>query len=603
MPKAARVWLVFCFCHWALSFLDFCSSDFLPGLVGRLGFASSDEVEPVYSGLYKLWNVIWSYAKYFAAVTTIIMLVFLTLEVSGYLTLPIENLLQKVIDGIKPALFYGGLIYFVASPRNSALRLVATDSAAARNLVFVVVAAYLFYGFGEQISTFATSINLPVSFAVGQSALSAIILIALIAVGLVIVRQQAAKGLATEGSTYFLVWFMNFMPLWWVLLGVAAVALLFGFIALSYFISGNLLDTAMLAVTMGVIHAFIDALAAAAIDPNSRTGHSLRRLTHWSDQGIQRIVLVLRTIADAVLIIVGLFALIALWTVVLFDVAGFASSLGQGIKIGNITLSPKAIAIAVGVLFVGITATKYFTRWLERRVLSETHLDKGVQNSLRAVTGYTGYSLAAAFALTAAGLDFSSLALVFGALGVGIGLGLQSVTNNFVSGLILLAERPIRVGDWVVTNAGEGIVKKINVRSTEIETFDNCSIIVPNSNLINNAVSNWTHRDSVGRFFVSITFNHKVNASEATEKLLAITQNHPKVMRHPPPQVQLAKISTQGFEFDIRGHLRDVFDGAQVTSDIRMEIAKEFSADTLSSTLPPSAKTEAASTKVRKAKS
>jgi potassium-dependent mechanosensitive channel len=283
-------------------------------------------------------------------------------------------------------------------------------------------------------------------------------------------------------------------------------------------------------------------------------------------------------------------------------VSSFLGSIGQGFRIGNITLSPKAIAIGIGILTIGVTATKYFSQWLESRVLAETHLDKGVRDSLRAAAGYTGYSLAAAFALTAAGLDFSSLALVAGALGVGIGFGLQSIVNNFVSGLILLAERPVRVGDWVVTNAGEGIVKKINVRSTEIETFDNCTIIVPNSNLISEAVRNWTHRDSVGRFYVGVTYSHKANAKDVADGLLAIVQNHPKVMRHPPPQVQLSKISTLGYEFDIRGHLRDVFDAAQVTSDIRLAIAEGAGVDMLSSTLPP-AKPDDAAAKPRKVKS
>ncbi len=470
---------------------------------------------------------------------------------------------------------------------NSFWRFVAIDSASARSLVFVVFAAYLVYGFGDQISNFASSINLPVSFAVGQSALSSMLMIALIALGLTIVRRQALKGLAGQGTTYFLTWFMNFMPVWWALLFVAGLALLFGFIALSYFIAGNLLDTAILAVSMGVLHAFTDAMAAALVVPHSGPGRFIRRMTHWSEEGIQRVVLILRTLADAILIIVTLLALIALWTVVLFDVSSFLGSLGQGFRIGNISLSPKAIAIAFAVLAIGITATRYFSRWLERRVLSETHLDKGVQDSLRAATGYAGYSLAAAFALTAAGLDFSSLALVAGALGVGIGFGLQSIVNNFVSGLILLAERPVRVGDWVVTNAGEGIVKKINVRSTEIETFDNCTIIVPNSNLISEAVRNWTHRDSVGRFGINLTFTHSSDAEALSKQLMTILQSHPKVMRHPQPLVQLAKISTLGLEFDLRGHVQDVFEAAQVTSDLRLEIAKLLPKNILSSTLPP----------------
>jgi potassium-dependent mechanosensitive channel len=558
----------------------------LPAAMTRIGFATSLEDETP-SGLSKLWHVIWSYIKYLLLIAAVVLLVLATLDLTGYLTAPIGNLLSAFFESIQPALLYSGLIYFVASPRNGSWRLVAINDTAARLLVVLVSVAYLVYGFGDQVSAFASSINLPVSFAVGQSAISALVLVLLIGVGLVIVRRQAVMGLAGQGTPYFLTWFLNFMPLWWLLLLVASMALLVGFIALSYFIAGNLLDTAILVVALGIVHAFVDALSAAAVDAQSRTGHAIRRLTQWSEQGIQRIVLALRTIIDAVLVIFGVLALVALWTVVLFDVSSFFTRLGQGIPIGSITLSPKALAIAFAVLAVGFTATKYVTRWLERRVLADTQMDKGVQNSLRAMAGYTGYSLAGLFALSAAGLDFSSLAIVFGALGVGIGLGLQSITNNFVSGLILLAERPVRVGDWIVTTSGEGIVKKINVRSTEIETFDSCTIIVPNSNLISGAVKNWTHRDSVGRFGVTVAFTHNIDVEAVRKQLLGILQDHPKVMRHPPAQVQLLQINHQGFEFDLHGHVRDVFEAAQVASDIRMAIAAGFPPETLANTLPP----------------
>lgn len=564
----------------------------LPSLATRLGLIA-DEVEETPSGLSKLWYVIFNYLKYLLVIFVFAVLLLAALDVSGYQTREISAFTRIFSEALQPALLYGGLIYFVASPRNPRWRLVAVEGAAAKALVAIVGSAYLVYGIGDQITAYASSINLPVSFAVGQTALSSFLLIGLIAIGLVLVRREAMKGLATQGSPYFLTWFMNFMPLWWVLLGIAALALLFGFIALSYFIAGNLLDTAMLAMGMGLLYAFTDALAAAAVDPHSRTGHTLRRWTQWSDAGIQRVVLILRTIADATLVVFGILTLIALWTVVLFDLPSFFANISEGILIGNISLSPRAILIAIAVLAVGATATRYVTRWLERRVLPETQFDKGVQDSLRAVAGYSGYSLAAIFALTAAGLDFSSMALVFGALGVGIGLGLQSVVNNFVSGLILLAERPVRVGDWVVTNAGEGLVKKINVRTTELETFDNCSIIIPNSNLIAEPVRNWTHRDSVGRLTVSVVFNHAADAAELSKQLLAIAQAHPKIMRHPAPIVQLSRISTTGLEFDIRAHIRDVFESPQVASEIRIEIASTIPHAQLSSTLPPAPKSKA----------
>jgi potassium-dependent mechanosensitive channel len=184
--------------------------------------------------------------------------------------------------------------------------------------------------------------------------------------------------------------------------------------------------------------------------------------------------------------------------------------------------------------------------------------------------------LAAAFALSAGGFDFSSFTIVAGALGVGIGFGLQSIVNNFVSGLILLAERPVRVGDWVVTGAGEGIVKKINVRSTEIETFDSCTIIVPNSNLITEAVRNWTHRDTLGRFLVTVGVAHGTNADQVEKILTEITNVHPKILRYPPAQVQLAKFGATSMDFELRGHVADVFDAAIVASDLRFSIARKF---------------------------
>ncbi len=570
-----------------LGFLGMLFFRFVPNVLARIGVLHLDDETVQLTALEKLWHVIWSLVKYFVAVVVIGFLIGLALDVSGFSTPAFDTLYSFVHDGVKPAIFFGGLVYFVTSPQKPQYRLVAIDSAAAKVLVFVVAASYLITGLSERVFAFASSINLPVTFTVGLSAIATALLIALIAMGLLLLRRQAAKGLAVEQSTYFLTWFVNLMPVWWLLLLIASLALVLGYIALSYFIVGNLLDTAMLAMTMGLLHAFADALAAAALDGQTRTGHAIRRITQWSEQGIQRVVLILRTLADAVLIIVSVLAVIALWTVVLFDVAGFFGTIGEGLRIGNITLSPKAIAIALSVLFFGITATKYITKWLDRRVLAETQLDKGVQNSLRAVAGYTGYSLAAAFALTAAGLDFSSLALVFGALGVGIGLGLQSITNNFVSGLILLVERPVRVGDWIVTTAGEGIVKKINVRATEIETFDNCSIIVPNSNLISSAVSNWTHRDSIGRFGFGVVVTHDADVEAIAKLIMTILQSHPKVMRHPPPSVQLAKIGTQGYEFEMHGHVRDVFEAALISSELRMEIAKQLPKQHLSSSLPP----------------
>ena len=191
------------------------------------------------------------------------------------------------------------------------------------------------------------------------------------------------------------------------------------------------------------------------------------------------------------------------WTDTWIDIGSWLSSGFFGFEVAGVTIEPASLITAIAILLFGLAATNLITRWLDRRILSRSQLDKGVRDSVKKGIGYAGIFLAGVLALTSAGVGFSNIALIAGALGVGIGFGLQSIVNNFVSGLILLAERPVKVGDWIVVGAGEGFVKQINVRSTEIETFDNCTIIVPNSSLIAEPVKNWTHRDTVGKMTIA----------------------------------------------------------------------------------------------------
>jgi potassium-dependent mechanosensitive channel len=541
------------------------------------------------SGLLRLWRVLWGMLKLMIYLFAGLLLLAIALTATGIVNPQTIPLGQALVAAFEPAIIEGGLAWLVLSPTHRERRLVAVDDRSARVLTLIIFLAALFYGHGAQVSTLAASFNLPVSLTVGQTAFTALALIVLLGLALVIVRRQAAVGPAGFEVSYYLTWFMQLAPFLWLLLAIAGLALVFGFIALSYFIVGNLLDSAMLLVFFGVAHAFCDALATAINDPATDAGRITRRATGWSEAAIARLVLVFRTLTDILLAISAVMALVALWTVVLFNFGSVLSAASQGIKLGNFTLSPGTLAAALFLLAIGISITRFVTSWLDRRVLTQTHLDAGVQNSLRAGASYTGYFLAILFALSAAGVEFSSLAIVAGALGVGIGFGLQSIVNNFVSGLILLAERPVRVGDWVALPAGEGIVKKINVRSTEIETFDNCTIIVPNSNLITEAVRNWTHRDSVGRFTVNVALNHGTKAEDVAQSLLKLAQDHPKVMRHPAPTVHLSQITPTSLVFDLRGHTRDVFEGANVSSDLRLSITQTFTKAQLQVAAPPPA--------------
>ena len=528
------------------------------------------------SPVRKLWAAIFRYLQWVLVSVLAVVIFLVGLDAAKLLTSQLEFLVLSIAGAAVPILLYTGAAYMVCQPAQPEARLVAIESGAARSLVLVTALASAAYAIGSELTNIATALSIPFDFAVGISALSALALVFLIGLALLLIRREANKGLALANTPYFLVWFLKFTPFVWILLAIALGSLAFGFIALGLFIVGNVLETAMLAVVLGVLHAFAHAIADAAGETSSRTGTTLRRFTGWTEEGMARAILVFRTIADLGTAILALFGLAALWAVSLVDFTSVVRNAAGGFAIGNISISPSSLLAAFVILLLGIAVTRYITGWLQARVLAATRLDKGVQDSVRTGAGYAGYLLAALFALSAAGVSFSNLALIAGALGVGIGFGLQSIVNNFVSGLILLAERPVRVGDWIVTPSGEGIVKRINVRATEIEAFDGSSIIIPNSNFITAAVRNWTLRDTMGNFAVKVAIAYDGKAEDIADKLKDMAAAHPKVMRHPGPTVKIANLTPLAMEFEVGGQVMNVLEADGVASDLRFEIVKAF---------------------------
>ena len=352
--------------------------------------------------------------------------------------------------------------------------------------------------------------------------------------------------------------------------------MLLGYLSLATYIAQQLFRTALLMTALFLVHHLSDAAVAASFDPQTRFGKFLRRITGLGERAIERLGIVFRILVDFLLVITGLPLLFLLWTVTWVNFSSLFVTAVFGVQIGDVTISPWSVTVLLLILASGILLTKLLIRWLDRRILVDTRIDKGVQDSIRKGATYTGYIIAAGFALTAAGLDFSNLAIVAGALGVGIGFGLQSIVNNFISGLILLAERPIRVGDWVALPVGEGLVKRINVRSTEIETFDYCTIIVPNTNFILEPVKNWTHGDNIGRFLVAVTVDFSSDAESVKRLLLDTVREHEKVLSSPEPSVVLARFSPTGLDFELRAYVADVFTSGLVASEIRFQVLTLF---------------------------
>ena len=190
---------------------------------------------------------------------------------------------------------------------------------------------------------------------------------------------------------------------------------------------------------------------------------------------------------------------------------------GTGVKVGEFELVPGAIFSAVAVLAVGFIALRVLKRWLESAYLPHTALEPGMQSSITTLLGYVGGILVIAFALSALGIGVERIAWVASALSVGIGFGLQAIVQNFISGLILLAERPVKVGDWVVLGTAEGDVRRINVRATEIQLGDRSTLIVPNSEFITKTVRNMTLANAEGRVLIRLPMPLTTDASRVRD--------------------------------------------------------------------------------------
>ena len=349
-----------------------------------------------------------------------------------------------------------------------------------------------------------------------------------------------------------------------------------GYVNLGAFVVSSMtLTLILLGYAFGLRVLFYEGLRVATSAENP-LGRSLRRRLALDDGGAAHLVFWVMLAVDVLgaLLLVGTIAIMwGLPGAVLDEVSDLAIN---GVEIGGLNLSLVNIGFAIGVLVLLLTAVRIFQRFLADRVLVQTRLDLGVRDALATGVSYVGYVLAALITFAVLGLDLSNIALIFGALSVGIGFGLQHIVSNFVSGLILLVQRPIKTGDWIVVGDQQGYVRRISVTSTEIQTFDAAAVIVPNSTMLSSQVVNWHLHNKLGRVIVRVGVSYDSDPEQVRTVLLACAEANPDLLKRPAPQVVFQEFGESSLEFELRFFLREIDELLRVSSDLRFAIKKAF---------------------------
>lgn len=278
------------------------------------------------------------------------------------------------------------------------------------------------------------------------------------------------------------------------------------------------------------------------------------------------------------LFILAALVLLAVWGVSVDILIRNVKNFLVGFNIGGMYISITSILLGIICFFVAMALFKMLRNSIMNGKLSKIEMDDGVRNSLISAIGFLGFIFSALLAIAVMGGSLSSIAIIAGALSFGAGLGLQNMVSNLVAGMTILFERPIKIGDWVIINGQEGIVKQINMRSTALETWSKADVIIPNSDILSKSLVNLTYSNRMGRVEIVVGVDYDSNIELVKKTLLEIAQDTANVADNPPPSVAFVALADSSLNFQLNAYTTNVYNKAGIANSIREEIIKRFKA-------------------------
>ena len=492
------------------------------------------------------------------------------------------QVITAIFDAVLLSVIVASIIMTVLSPHSPGLRLVNLANRPARHIARYLSGIVAVYAVDLALSDIGRTLVMPLSLIVIRTFLASLIYAALLA-GLLLtrfatppMRSPETGALIQHVTPLYAPWWLK-LPLWGIT-GLILGATLAGYISLGRFIAQQLVLTGTVLVAAGICYLTIRTITRTIEEPTNPFGQTLTGRLRLEPTRVSEFAWLAELLLTLGLLIIVVPIVLIQWGFTGAEIRDWFATAFFGFEVGQFKVSPARILIGV-MIFVGLLfVTRFIQRWVRERVLQPRRVEPGIANSIETAVGYSGIALSAVIAVSYAGLDITNLAIVAGALSLGIGFGLQSIVNNFVSGLILLVERPVKVGDRIVAGDQEGHVRRISVRSTEIETFDRARLIIPNSELITGRVLNKTHRSLMGRGTVRVGSSYAADPQQVIDILVSCAKAHPQVLTEPPPGAVFDNFGASSLDFFLWFFVADVSRAGNVQSDIRIAIMKEFKA-------------------------